>query len=345
MLFSSACTKVTPPEIEQNPYVETDVIESLTLVESDTPSYQYVQTFLPDIFKPMIPKEYGGYGQIRIFGLDYDNVIYLVTEKDDSNDCSMDVFSYNLDTKVLEHIVDISRLHETIMSVFRVGDNFYLCTQAVKKEIRKLYLYSDNKLQFLTDDIDSSVPMIKLEDYVEILQSVNCSVVKYYGENKKIVKTQMFPSLLYVRTPLTYKSLTDGAQYLCIENGEELTKYDVGKRTHVLAMQDIYWAINESENGSYILQAYNYNNEKLLEIEEDSGSYSKNTDNTLFRIEYDGDLWVYELDKENGILTRCKLERESEHYDGFLANGNYCIYCYKDPNNHYESTYDLYRKK
>ena len=312
-------------EIKTNniPITESSKSETrYTLVESKESDYEFITTLTQSDLTDLIPAEYKNFDYVQIESLD-EGVVYISTGKGSGKDREVkDIFAYNLDSDTITHIADISKLHFISVRIFEVDGNFYFYTIDTSNE--KLALYDGDKLSILSDDY--FVP-IETPNGMAFPQISTRSIVEFAGTNQTIITPELFPSILYTYDPIRYISLTNGQVLLCtIENNKYTSILDLPDYGVVL-FPDYFWL--EQGDDTKILSVYNYNNEEMISFEDSPCYYTaQDNENTMFRIDFDDNIWIYKYDEGSKTVTKSMLEESKTSTINVLADNNYVIRCY-----------------
>lgn len=340
----SSDANVTPQGIEVTsnniPITEPSKSETrYTLVESEESDYELVATLTQTELKKIVPNDYKNYNHIRISGVD-DGVIYISTEKANGEDVfTQDIFAYSPQDNTISHLADISGLKSWLMMIFEVDSNLYLYTE--NSSGKKIYLCCNDNLTLLADEFYYP---IETPNGIAISPTDRGSIVEFKETSQTAITPDLFPSILYTYSPVRYISLTNGQVLLCtIENNTftsilDLPEYDVALFT------DYFW-LNHGEESS-ILSMYNYNNEEMISFEDITSIYvGQNNENTMFRIDFDDNIWVYKCDEENKTVTKSMLEDSKARTRNVFSDDNYVIRCYPNSYELFDYAYDIYREK
>ena len=315
----------------------------LNLIESDKSNYEFVTTLTQKDLSKLIPDEFSKYDSICIVALD-DGVIYFSTEIGFGKDrCSKDIFSYSLENNTITHIADISSLNTILLKVFEVNGNYYFNTINSSSD-EKLILYDNGNFTTLTDDFFLPV---ETENGIAFSQLETHSIVEFEGKKQIIITPEIFPSIVLKRKPLTYISLTNGHIWLCTIENKSLTSILELPSYAVEEFPDFFWlSYGDYGNETETVCMYNYNNEELISFEDKRCSaFGGNGIDTIFRLDFDGNIWQYKYDKENNVIIKAILEGTKDRTFSFGIDNNYIMRCYYNSYNPGDYAYDIYVEK
>ncbi len=334
--------KTQKVELVENNVPVTKPVKSdttLTLVEAEESNYEFITTFTQKDLKKLIPNEYKNYNHIRISNV-YDGVMYISTEKVNGNKTlTQDVFAYYPQDNTITHIVDVSKLKSWLCNIYVVDENFYFCTKTSSDE--KLYLYCNDELTLLTDDFFG---IIETSKGIAFTQVSTRSIIEFEGKNKTVITPELFPSILCKSDPLTYISCTNGKNLLCTIENNTLTRVLELPTSNIVAFNDYFWFDYGKEPETLCM--YNYNNEELISFEDNQTyCFGGNEKDTIFRVDFDDNIWEYKYDAENKTITKAMLKDSKPLTLHIFVGNNYVIRCYYESYKSKVLTYDIYREK
>lgn len=346
--FTACSSPITTEKIEiveNNVWVTkpTKSDTTISLVESEESNYEFITTITQNELAELIPDEFPKYDCTNMINLD-DGILYICTEKGfGNNQCSQDVFAYNMKNSTITHVADIGKLNSWLMTVYEVNGNYYFYTKDSSSQ--RLILCADGELTVLTDDLYWP---IETEKGIAFTQTSTMSIVEFEGKKQTVFTPKTFPSIIEKMDPLRYISIISGDGFLFNIEDNAVTSILELPSYIVVSFDDFFWVEYDSEDNEEtdILAVYNYDNEEMISFEgPGSSAVSGNGVDTVFRVDFDDNIWIYKYDKENNTMTQSILEDTKLRTAYFLTDNNYFIRVYRISYETNEYAYDIYRVK
>lgn len=346
--FTACSSPITTEKIEivENNVRVTKPTKSdttISLVESEESNYEFITTITQNELAELIPDEFPKYDCTNMINLD-DGILYICTEKGfGNNQCSQDVFAYNMKNSTITHLADIGELNSWLMWVYEVNGNYYFTT--ADSSSQKLILYADGELTVLTDDY--FLP-IETEKGIAFTQTSTMSIVEFEGKKQTVFTPKTFPSLIEKMDPLRYISIISGDGFLFNIEDNAVTSILELPSYMVVCFDDFFWVEYDSEDNEEtdILAVYNYDNEEMISFEgPGSSAVAGNGVDTVFRLDFDDNIWIYKYDRENNTITQSILGESRPLTFSFLRDKDYFIRAYRISYATNEYAYDIYRVK
>lgn len=347
--FTACSSPITTEKIEvvENNVRVTKPTKSdttISLVESEESNYEFLATITQSELAELIPDEFPKYDCTNMINLD-DGILYISTEKGFGNkQCSQDVFAYNMKNSTITHVADIGKLNSWLMHVYEVNGNYYFYTKDSSSQ--RLILCDDGELTVLTDDLYWP---IETEKGIAFTQTSTMSIVEFEGKKQTVITPKTFPSIVEKMNPLRYISVISGDGFLFSIEDNAVTSILELPSHIVVSFDDFFWVEYDSEDDEEtdILAVYNYDNEEMVSFEGTGrcSAVAGNDVDTVFRLDFDDNIWIYKYNKGNNTITQSILEDTKLRTAYFLADNNYFIRVYRISYETNEYTYDIYRVK